>query len=209
MSAIDLDSFDSTPLEKDPYEFLIVPAFINPEAISEIDQAYPRIVKAGSFPLEYLKFGKAFEAFISELEGPKMRRAFEKKFGIALEGRPTMITARGHCQAKDGKIHNDSETKLITVLIYMNTEWAQDGGRLRVLHSNNSLDDYAAEVPPEAGTLLAFKRDEHSYHGHKTCIGERRVIQLNWVTDEAVVRREKRRHRFSAWIKSVFSAASL
>ena len=94
MSAIDLDSFDSTPLEKDPYEFLIVPAFINPEAISEIDQAYPRIVKAGSFPLEYLKFGKAFEAFISELEGPEMRRAFEKKFGMALEGRPTMIKAR-------------------------------------------------------------------------------------------------------------------
>ena len=49
MSAIDLDSFDATPLEKDPYEFLIVPAFINPKAISEIDKDYPRIAKAGSF----------------------------------------------------------------------------------------------------------------------------------------------------------------
>jgi SM-20-related protein len=207
MSVIDLDSFDATPLEKDPYEFLIVPAFINPEAISEIDQTYPRITKAGSFPLEELKFGKAFESFISELEGPEMRHAFEKKFGIDLEDRPTMITARGHCQAKDGKIHNDSETKLITVLIYMNTEWAQDGGRLRVLRSDSSLNDYAAEVPPAAGTLLAFKRDNHSYHGHETCVGERRVIQLNWVRDEAVVRREKRRHRFSARVKSIFSAA--
>ncbi|MGB0577595.1 MAG: 2OG-Fe(II) oxygenase [Alphaproteobacteria bacterium] len=207
MSAIDLDSFDATPLEKDPYEFLIVPAFIKPEAIPEIDQAYPRIAKAGSFPLEELEFGKAFAAFLSELEGPEMRRAFEKKFGMNLEGRPTMITARGHCQAKDGKIHNDSETKLITVLIYMNTEWAQDGGRLRVLRSSKSLDDYAAEVPPEAGTLLAFKRDDRSFHGHETCVGERRVIQLNWVMDEAVVRREKRRHRFSARVKSLFSAA--
>lgn len=207
MSVIDLDSFDATPLEKDPYEFLIVPEFINPQAISEIDKDYPRIAKAGSFPLEKLAFGKAFESFISELEGSEMRHAFEKKFGMDLEGRPTMITARGHCQAKDGKIHNDSETKLITVLIYMNTEWAQDGGRLRVLRSDNSLDDYAAEVPPEAGTLLAFKRDDHSYHGHETCVGERRVIQLNWVRDEAVVRREKRRHRFSAWLKSVFPAA--
>jgi hypothetical protein len=207
MSAIDLDSFDATPLEKDPYEFLIVPAFIKPEAIPEIDQAYPRIAKAGSFPLEELEFGEAFAAFLSELEGPEMRRAFEKKFGMNLEGRPTMITARGHCQAKDGKIHNDSETKLITVLIYMNTEWAQDGGRLRVLRSSKSLDDYAAEVPPEAGTLLAFKRDDRSFHGHETCVGERRVIQLNWVTDEAVVRREKRRHRFSARVKSLFSAA--
>ncbi len=207
MSVIDLDSFDATPLEKDPYEFLIVPAFINPQAISEIDKDYPRIAKAGSFPLEKLAFGKAFESLISELEGPEMRHAFEKKFGMDLEGRPTMITARGHCQAKDGKIHNDSETKLITILIYMNTEWAQDGGRLRVLRSDNSLNDYAAEVPPEAGTLLAFKRDDHSYHGHETCVGERRVIQFNWVRDEAVVRREKRRHRFSAWLKSVFPAA--
>ena len=207
MSAIDLDSFNATPLEKDPYEFLIVPAFIKPDAISEIDKAYPRIAKAGSFPLEELEFGTAFKSFISELEGPEMKHAFEQKFGIDLTGRPTMITARGHCQAKDGKIHNDSETKLITVLSYMNTEWSQDGGRLRVLRSNNSLDDFAAEVPPEAGTLLAFKRNDRSFHGHETCVGERRVIQLNWVTDEAVVRREKRRHRFSAWVKSVFPAA--
>ena len=28
MSAIDLDSFNSTPLKKDPYDFLIVPGFI-------------------------------------------------------------------------------------------------------------------------------------------------------------------------------------
>ena len=32
---------------------------------------------------------------------------------------------------------------------------------------------------------------------------ERRVVQLNWVTDEKVVRREIGRHRWSARIKSL------
>jgi len=207
MPAIDLDTFKATPLKKDPYDFLIVPGFITADAINAIDRDYPRIAKGGSFPIEELVYGDAFKSLICELEGPEIQCAFEQKFNLNLQDRPTMITARGYCQAKDGKIHNDSKTKLITVLIYMNTEWSQQGGRLRVLRSNHSLDDHAAEVPPEAGTLIAFRRDHRSYHGHKTFVGERRVIQLNWVRDMAVLRREKHRHRFSAWLKSVFPAS--
>ena len=206
MSAIDLDNFNATPLKKDPYDFLIVPGFVAADAIYAIDRDYPRIAKGGSFPLENLECGAAFNSLISELEGPEMRAAFEQKFNLNLKDRPTMITARGYCQAKDGKIHNDSKSKLITVLIYMNTEWSQQGGRLRVLHSKNSLEDYAAEVPPDEGTLIAFRRDHRSFHGHKTFIGERRVIQLNWVRDKAVLWHEKQRHRFSAWLKSLLSA---
>ena len=86
----------------------------------------------------------------------------------------------------------------------MNTEaLAGDGGRLRILRSKSDLNDYAAEVPPTAGTLLAFRRGEESWHGHETFVGPRRVIQLNWVTDMAVVRREQRRHRLSAWLKTL------
>jgi len=204
MSALDLNNFNATPLQKIPFDFIIVPSFIKSDFVSSINRDYPQIAKAGSFPLEELEFGGAFDSLISELEGPEMRLAIEKKFNIDLQDRPTMITARGRCQARDGKIHNDSETKLITVLIYMNTEWDQEGGRLRVLHSENSLEDFAAEVPPVSGTLLAFKRNNKSYHGHKTFIGERRVVQMNWVRDKTVVRRERRRHRLSAWFKSIF-----
>ncbi len=64
------------------------------------------------------------------------------------------------------------------------------------------------ELPPVAGTLLAFKRSDNSWHGHKPFTGERRVIQLNWVTDEEIVRREQRRHRFSAMMKKIFGPFS-
>jgi len=203
MSVLDLDAFQATPLQRDPYDHVIVPCFIRKQAIAAIDADYPRIGKPGSFPLDGLAAGPAFAALADELRGPVVREAFAGKFGVALEGRPTTITVRGRCQRKDGRIHTDTESKIITVLIYMNTEWSGDGGRLRVLRSPDDLGDYAAEVPPDAGTLLAFRRGERSWHGHETYVGERRVIQLNWVTDEAVVRREQRRHRVSAWMKTL------
>ena len=50
------------------------------------------------------------------------RETFEEKFELDLTGRPTITTVRGRCDPGDGKIHTDSKTKIITVLIYMNPE---------------------------------------------------------------------------------------
>src|SRR5256885_10986191 len=55
---------------------------------------------------------------------------------------------------------------------------------------------------PVAGTMVAFRRSANSFHGHHAHIGERRSIQLNWVTNAGVVRRELARHRWSARLKS-------
>jgi hypothetical protein len=67
--------------------------------------------------------------------------------------------------ADDGYIHNDSVTKKITVLVYLNRTWEQAGGRLRILRSEKDIDDYAVEVNPCGGTVLAFRRNERSFHG--------------------------------------------
>ena len=88
---------------------------------------------------------------------------------------------RARARARDGQIHLDSKSKLVTVLIYMNGKWEADGGRLRLLNSPDNLDDMAMEVPPARGTLLAFLNTGNAWHGHKPFEGERRVIQLNWV----------------------------
>jgi Rps23 Pro-64 3,4-dihydroxylase Tpa1-like proline 4-hydroxylase len=109
-------------------------------------------------------------------------------------------------RSRDGEIHTDSKTKLITVLLYMNEGWESDGGRLRLLRSGTDLDDYVAEVPPNGGTLLAFRRADNSWHGHKPHEGPRRAIQLNWVTNQDVVDREQNRHRFSTKVKKFASA---
>jgi len=112
-----------------------------------------------------------------------------------------MVTARGLSAARDGQIHTDSRTKLITVLIYMNNAWEAKTGRLRLLRGPENLEDVIAEVPPDEGTLLIFKNEPNAWHGFHAFEGPRRVIQLNWVTDMGVVKREQTRHRISAFFK--------
>jgi hypothetical protein len=203
MAIVDLERFCNTRLVRQPFPYLIVPGFIKPEVREAINADYPHIDHSGSFPVEVLKFGSAFRSLLKELEGDEMRQAFASKFDVDLANRPTMVTVRGRCDAKDGRIHTDSLTKIITVLIYMNPNWEQPGGCLRLLHSANNLDDTIIEVPPLEGTLLAFKRSDNSWHGHKPFEGPRRVIQLNWVTSQTVRRRELFRHRLTAWSKKL------
>ncbi|MBV8141860.1 MAG: 2OG-Fe(II) oxygenase, partial [Verrucomicrobia bacterium] len=179
------------------------------QARDGINEDYPKVNKPGSFPLSEVKFGPKFKELIDDLNSPEFRAAVERKFSIDLTERPTMITVRGRCSQKDGKIHTDAKTKIITVLLYLNSKWENDGGRLRLLRSDDNLDDFVLELAPTAGTLLAFKRSDNSWHGHKPFVGERRVIQLNWVTDEEVVRREQSRHRFSATMKKIFRPFSV
>jgi hypothetical protein len=85
----------------------------------------------------------------------------------------------------------------------MNPVWDRAEGRLRLLRGPGNLDDCAKEVAPLAGTMVAFRRSERSFHGHCPHVGERRSLQLNWVMDEAVVRRELSRHRWSARLKAL------
>ncbi len=201
LSAVNLDAFDAVPLERAPYDYLIVPGFVRAAALTAVEADFPPIARHGSYPVGELKPGKAFLALLDEVQSPPVREAFETKFGLDLTGRPTMITVRGQCHAKDGRIHTDSRDKIITVLIYLNRGWDDATGRLRILRSATDLEDYAAEVPPTSGTLLAFRRSDKSFHGHHRYVGQRRSIQLNWVTGEDVVKRERSRHRLSAWLK--------
>lgn len=201
---IDLEAFEAAPAVHEPFPFLLLPHFVKAEAMAAINADYPLVTHPGSFPLSTLTFGPAFAALIEAIQGPEFTRAVENKLGIDLKGRPTMVTARGISAARDGQIHTDSRTKLVTVLIYMNNAWEAKSGRLRLLRRPDDLEDMIAEVPPDEGTLLVFRNDPNAWHGFHPFEGPRRVIQLNWVTDKSVVRREQFRHRVSAFFKRLF-----
>ena len=198
---IDIAALRAATVTNEPFPYLIVPAFVKPEAVASIQADFPQITVPGSLPLLTLSYGKKFAQFMDEIRGPEMTAAIAEKFSTDLSKRPTMITVRGKIRPTDGQIHTDSKTKLITVLIYMNGQWEQAGGRLRILRSPDNLSDMVAEVPPIEGTLLAFKNQANAWHGHEPCAGDRRAIQLNWVVDQGVVWREQTRHRISAFFK--------
>jgi hypothetical protein len=198
---LDIDALRATPLKTEPYDYFVVPNFIRAAEFGNVISDFPRISSTGSIPPSELEIKGAFDRLLKELEGPEFRKAIEEKFDIDLSDRPTMITVRGNCAKNNGKIHTDTPSKIITVLLYMNQEWDKDGGRLRILRSGTDLNDAAEEVSPNGGTMLVFKRSDHSWHGHEPFEGPRRAIQLNWVTDDEVVAHEQRRHRFTMFLK--------
>jgi len=183
---------------------------VSREELGAVVADFPQIRGHGSFPVESLACGPAFSRLVAALTGPALRCAVEEKFGLDLGDRPTMVTVRGRSDGKDGRIHTDSARKIITLLLYLNLAWERPEGCLRLLRGPDDIDDYAQEVVPLAGTMLAFRRSARSFHGHRAHIGERRTVQLNWVTDSAVVRRELHRHRWSARWKALnpFASAS-
>lgn len=204
---LDIEALRRTPLAHDPFDHCIVPGFLTAAAHPTVHRDFPKMARPGSFPAETLQFGAAFATLLEQLQGPAMTAAIGDKFSIDLTDRPTMVTVRGQCRARDGQIHTDSGGKLITALLYMNAAWEQDGGRLRLLRSSDDIEDYVVEVPPASGTLLVFRCSENAWHGHKSVEGERRMVQLNWVRDRSYLERERRRHKVSAFFKR-FALAS-
>jgi hypothetical protein len=203
LAILDLDRLRAAPLERDPFDFVVVEDFIHDRALAAVLADFPQIRQAGSYPVEALEYGAAFGRLAAALTGPELGRAIGDKFEIDLTDRPTLLTVRGIGDDRDGRIHTDTASKLVTLLLYMNPVWESAEGRLRLLRGPDNLDDYAREIVPLAGTMLAFRRSERSFHGHRPHLGPRRTLQLNWVRDQSVVRRELGRHRWSARLKAL------
>jgi hypothetical protein len=201
MPLIDLEALRAAPMNRQPFDHFVATAVLSADAAAEIDRDFPRLTGPGLYPADEAGGGPAFRALVREIEGADLRRAYAEKFAVDLEGRPLMVTVRARARPTDGRIHVDSSAKFVTSLLYLNRGWQGEGGRLRFLRGPNDMDDYLAEVPPDAGTLVAFRRTENSWHGHKPFEGERRYVMFNWMTGRAVAAWEVARHRASAFAK--------
>ncbi|HEY1736725.1 MAG TPA: 2OG-Fe(II) oxygenase [Methylovirgula sp.] len=201
MRYIATEAFEKTPVAADPFPHLVVRDFVSRENLASIAADFPNLPGSGAFPPAALKLQGTFARLMEDLTAPWLRGAVEEKFGIDLSGRPLVWTMRGYVRERDGAVHTDSESKIVTLLLYLNEKWDNDGGRLRLLRSQDSLDNPVVEIPPDGGTLLCFLRGEKSWHGHLPYAGARRAVQLNFVTDDKVAAREQRRHLLSARMK--------
>ena len=201
-----LDLLNNTNVNSIPFDYLILDDFIDSSSLDLARKDYPVVPGPGSHPPSGLKIEGKFKQLIDEILGDPFREIIERKFNLKLSDFPTMYTVRGFCRLRDGKIHTDSVSKIITVLLYMNDDdWSSDGGCLRLLNNSSDLENYFLEVKPTGGTLLVFKRSENSWHGHHSFEGQRRAIQLNWVLDDSVVEREQERHGFSSRFKRLIN----
>ena len=162
---------------------------------------FPSINAGGSFPTEKLSQGP-LKNLIEELEGAEFKSIIEDKFDINLKNAEVITTLRGFSRSKDGQIHTDSKSKIVTVLIYLNPDWNHQKGNLRLLKDNNNLDNYIKEIPSEIGNLVAFKVTANCWHGFKAYEGKRLSIQLNYVNPQSASS-HRFRHTISSKIKQI------
>ncbi|SVC62373.1 uncharacterized protein METZ01_LOCUS315227, partial [marine metagenome] len=155
---LNLDKIQEAKVNKTYFPFFSVTnSFIDNEISKRLTKDFPSISRGGSFPIEALKSGASFIQLVEELKGNELRGLLEQKFDVSLSDKPAVTTARGMSRSKDGKIHSDSKTKIITLLIYLNEEWNHESGLLRLLRNPKDIEDYFLEIPASIGSMVAFK----------------------------------------------------
>lgn len=203
-NVLNLDAVAKAETRPLPYPFFVVGQSVTDAHIDEVLQDFPAIAMGGSIALGDVKPGPRFRELIDELNQPAFREIISEKLDIDLRDRPMVITLRGISRAKDGRIHTDSKSKMATILIYFNQPWEAETGRLRILNSED-MDDFAAEVPPNPGTMIAFRVTEDCWHGYPAYEGVRQSIQINFVEDDKAAGKHGRRHGWTAKLKRLFS----
>ena len=173
---------------------------------SDLVKDFPDIDSGGSFPSDNLKEGD-IKKLVEELEGDEFKDILENKLGVNLKNAEVITTLRGFSRFKDGKIHTDSQSKIVTVLLYLNKNWDNEIGNLRLLKKNNDLDNYIQEISSEYGNLVAFKVTDNCWHGFMPFEGKRLSIQLNYIYPKSL-NMHKIRHKLSASFKKLISGSS-
>jgi hypothetical protein len=211
MDLADFTALRNAPVSTEPFAHILLEHFIKPEALGAVFADLPAMKGRGSFPIGGLRLGPNAKAAIAALESDTFRDIVAEKFELDLKGAPHMVTLRGNSGAQDGQIHTDSSAKRVTILLYLNPgngeAWARQDGCLRLLRGPDDLENYAKEVPPVDGSLLVFPNGPTTWHGHKPHIGQRYVVQMNYMTTSTKAKAELRRHHLSAFIKRLTRAA--
>jgi len=190
----------------EPFAFLVAREQLPGAAADVLARDFPRYDSAGFFPYQSEDCGPSIVACVEALTSAEFSRALGDRLGIAnLESYPTLVTICRLLNKRHGTIHTDSRSKIATALLYLEPEWTHgSAGALRFLSRIDDIDAMVApEVAPVYGTIAAFRRADDSFHGHLPFEGERRVIQVAWLTSLEEMERKTKRGRFSRLLKKI------
>ena len=200
MRLLDKDKISTAFVEKEFFPFFHVEnAFLEGVDSSELVASFPNIGTGGSFPSEDIPKGP-IKQLIKELESDDFKSILEDKLNVDLNNSKVVTTLRGFSRSRDGQIHTDSKSKILTVLLYLNPLWDNKIGNLRLLKENSNLDDYITEISSDFGNLVAFKVTENCWHGFEPFEGKRLSIQLNYIYPDSL-NSHKLRHMISSKLK--------
>ena len=202
---INFKALREAEVRQTPFTYLTAQGVISQNEGAGVRRDYPAIKQSGYLPLSQLSGGQAFNDLITDLKSSELAEILSDKLGLELRDKPRMITVRRLSKLKDGRVHNDSLSKICTCLIYLNESWDDaQGGAIRALNGDADMDDFADEVSPIAGNVFAFARSETSWHGHPPFKGDRYVIQTTFLIDEEALARKEKRGGLQMRLKNFF-----
>ena len=203
---LQLDILQDSVVASAPFPHLIARSVLPRDREAALARDFPDMTMAGFFPVDDLHYGESFAELIDDLRGAEFSRIMAEKFHRPLDRAPTLITIRRLSAKKDGRIHTDGPDKIASALIYLNAEWESLDGRLRMLAQPAFDAPHRIEIAPVYGNFIAFERSDHSYHGHLPFIGERRVVQIAWLTGAEALARKQKRHGRISFLKGLVHA---
>jgi hypothetical protein len=193
---------------REPFPYVVIQNSLADSLRQAVAADFPKYDRSGFFPYAPEECGPVVRQLIDDIRSPEFADALGNTLGVEhLSQYPTIVTIRHLSKETDGRIHNDSKSKIITSLLYLNETWPDTSdGCFHFLSSPESFAHRIGEpVKPLFGTFTAFRRTDNSWHGHPPYAGERRVIQCAWLTSTEELDRKLKRGRFQRFLKKLFT----
>jgi len=153
---INFNALEAAKVYDAPFRFITAEGALTKAQAGEVRRDYPTIDRSGYLPLTKLDVKGAFASLIDDLQSKRLAEILSDKLSLDLVDKPRMITVRKLSKIGDGRVHNDSVSKITTMLIYLNDDWdPAEGGAIRALNGPDDMDDFSLEFPPLAGNVFA------------------------------------------------------
>jgi hypothetical protein len=196
-------------VEQRPFSYLIAQGMLRADAMAELQRDFPRYPEAGFFPHKTEDCGPSVNRLVAEITSPAFADALGERLGVpGMSKLPALVTLCSRLNRRHGTIHTDSRSKVLTTLVYLNTDWPHGSpGCLRFLERIDDIESLVApELLPVYGNLAAFRRADNSFHGHLPHEGERMVVQVAWLTSQDELLRKQKRGRVTHWVKKLLGS---
>jgi SM-20-related protein len=183
---INIERIAKFRLEQAPYEWAMVDELFNPIEAAEIAASYPcdyyKTVKGYDgekgyqyevrllIPMGEKKVAHAetlspiWQQIAHDLLSDEYRMAMSELTGIDLLSAPIEVNLFHYGQGAWLGPHLDLKDKIVTHVLYFNSEWdPKDGGYLAILGSKN-IHDTVFVIPPTIGNSSVLVRSNKSWH---------------------------------------------
>jgi Rps23 Pro-64 3,4-dihydroxylase Tpa1-like proline 4-hydroxylase len=209
---INIDRIAKSQLEHEPYEWTMIDELFNPFEAAEISRTYPcdhyktvrgydgekgyqyearLLVPMGEKEVAHSeKLSPVWQQLAHDLLSDEYRRAMSELTGIDLSSAPMEINIFHYGQGAWLGPHVDLKEKIVTHVLYFNSDWdTRDGGCLAILGSKN-IDDLVFMIPPIIGNSSVLVRSNQSWHAvlpiSEKCKTSRRSMTITFYRPNSI-----------------------